>query len=187
MIDESHDEIRRSVGLLPLYGLADWSGLRRLGSWGWSDGALSAAGLAYGERAAAGPWAQIVTTAGSAEDEVTNQRTAMRFAAQPVRDGETFELVLDAVTAEQPGEVTIEVDGAGKAFRYWREQSTGHGDCPDWYAALAEVPGLVVTGCGLEPHDVRLVTVTDVEPYLAATKEHLIAHYDAATPSSDQP
>jgi DHA1 family bicyclomycin/chloramphenicol resistance-like MFS transporter len=48
-------------------------------------------------------------------------------------------------------------------------------------------PGLVVTGCGLEPHDVRLVAVTDVEPYLVAVKEYLLAHYDAATPRSDPP
>jgi len=186
MIDEKHDEIRRSVGLLPLYGLAGSSGLRMIGEWGWSDGVLSTAGLAYGLPTGTGPWVEIVTTAGPAEELVANRRTAIALAVEPPRDSETFQRVVDAVTAEQPGEVTIEVDGVGKTFRYWPQQPVGREGGAGWLAALDEVPGLVVAASRLEPHEVGLVAVADVEPYLAATKEYLLAEYDTAPPL-DQP
>lgn len=182
LIDERHDRIRRSAGSLPLYGLLDWSGPRMIGQWGWSDGALHTAGLAYGVRGGTGPWTEIITTAGPAEQWVTDQRSAMAFAAQRDSDDEALRSALDAVTAEPPAEVAIEVDGAPRPFRYWRGQPVG-GDHPDWYAALAGTPGLVVTASGLRPGELRLAAVAEVEPYLLATREHLLASYDAAPPA----
>jgi hypothetical protein len=180
LIDKRHDEVRRSIGLLRLYGLADWSGPRTIGQWGWSNGVLSEAGLAYGAPDTPGPWVQIVTTADSAEKWVNHQRASTALGAERHPGVETHQRVIDALRAEPPGEATIEVDGEATTFRYWPQPATDGDDHPGWYAARAGVPGLAVEAHGLDPHEVRLVAVTDVEPYLAATREHLLATYDAS-------
>jgi hypothetical protein len=138
--------------------------------------------LAYGVSTGTGPWAEIVTAAGPADELVANRRTASALAIEPPRDSETLQRVVDAVTAEQPGEVTLEVDGVGKTFRYWPERPGGREGRAGWLAALDEVPGLVIAASGFEPHEVGLVAVADVEPHLAATKDYLLAEYDAAPP-----
>lgn len=183
LVDKRHDEIRAATGLLALYGLAGWSGPARIGSWGWENGVLSTAGLAFGVPAGPGPWAEVVTTAGPAEEWVYDQRLAAALAAQPPQDDETFQRVVDAVEAVRPAELALDVDGVVRTFRHWPARD-GH---PGWYAALAGAPGLAVAARGLEPREVRLVPVADVEPYLAAARVDVLTTYDAAQPPPDRP
>ncbi|MDT4995905.1 MAG: hypothetical protein QOH97_5797 [Actinoplanes sp.] len=70
-----------------------------ISQWGWSDGILSRAGLAYGPTGT-GPWAEIVPTAGRAEELVADRHTAIALAVEPPRDSATFQRMVDAVTAE---------------------------------------------------------------------------------------
>src|SRR5690349_9497989 len=177
MVDRRHDEIRAAVGPLVLYGLADWSGPRLIGSWSWANGVLDTAGLAYGVRNGPGPWVEVVATAGPAEEWVTGQRFATAMEVESPRDDEAFQRVVDGAQAAPSGEVTLEVDGAAKTFRYWPRETMGREGRRGWYAARAD---LVVSAWAVEPHEIRLVTVTDVEPYLAGNREHLLATYDAA-------
>jgi hypothetical protein len=156
IIDSQHDQIGASVGLLTLYGLADWSGPRMIGAWGWANGVLDTAGLAFGVPHEPAPWAEIISSGRPAEVWV-----AERFLAE-------------SMGTEQPpdpsGELAVEVDGATQTFQYWPGESV-------WYAATAE---LAIAAHGIDPAEIRLVPVTDVEPYLAATREHILARYDAA-------
>jgi len=175
LIDSRHDEIRASMGLLALYGLAGWSGPAGIGPWGWENGVLSTAGLVFGVPDGPGPWVEIVTTAGPAEGWVHDQRLA---AQPPPHDNETYQRMVDAMEAVQPDELALEVDGVVQTFRLWPD---GDGQ-PGWYAARAGVPGLAVAARGLEPHEVRLVAVADVEPYLAASRVGMLTTYDAAQP-----
>jgi hypothetical protein len=183
-IDEKHDHIRRSFGLVPLYGLARSLTVATIGQWGWSDGVLSQDGLAYGLPGRSKPWAEIVTTAGPAEQVVADQRLAIALAADPLRDSDAFQRVVNAAEAEPVGEVTLNVDGLVTPFRFWTQQPMGWQGGVGWFAALDAVPGVVVMASGLEPDEVELVSVADVEPFLVATRERLLAAYDSAPPAS---
>jgi hypothetical protein len=158
VIDNQHGEIRASVGRLPLYGLADWSGLRLIGPWSWADGVLDTSGLDFGVPRGTDPWAEIISTLRPPEDWVTEQHLAQTLGAEwPV---------------PASAELTIEIDGVPRTFQHWPG--------PTWYAALSGEPGLVIAAAGLDPDDIKLITVTDVEPYLASSRAYLLARYDAA-------
>ena len=176
LIDRKHDRIRRVAGALPLHGIADWPGTGLIGSWDWTNDVLTYAGLRY-QSSTGMAWAEVAVTTGSASDFAAEQRTAAALGSTDVHDDESFQRVLDAVEAVLPSEVAIGVDGAPRLFRHW-----AGAEVSGWCAALEGTPGLVVTAFGLEPHDIRLVPVPDVEPYLAETRAMLLAGYDSAEP-----
>ena len=158
VIDDQHAQIRASLGLLGVYGLANWTGPRLIGPWGWANGVLDTGGLAFGVPRESGPWAEIVTLLRPAEDWVAEQYLAESMGTEP--------------PPPPTAELTIEVDGEPRLFQHWPGSV--------WYAALPGRPGLAIAAAGLDPREIRLVTVTDVEAHLAASREHLLARYDAA-------
>lgn len=186
LVDRRHDEIRASAEQFVLYGLADWSGPRMIGSWGWTDGVLTEAGLAYGVPNGPGPWMEIVTTAGPAADWVTNRRFSAAAGTDPSGEGDPLVRVEEATRSARTDEIVLDVDGVARKFRSWPAQPIGSDRRAGWYAALDGIPGLAIEACGVAPAEVRLVTVTDVAPYLAASREVLLARYDAAQPPPGQ-
>ncbi len=173
MIDGQHNNIRAALGVLPLYGLADWPGPRMIGPWGWANGVLDTAGLAFGVPREPAPWAEVVSTAGPAEGWVADRRFAEAFEPEQISDGEAFRHLFEQVRAARSEELTVEADGTARTFQHWSGAV--------WYAALAGEPGLAIVASGIDPHEIRLVTVTDIEPYFAASRQFLLGRYDAAS------
>lgn len=156
IIDGQHDQIRASLGSIALYGLADWSGPRMIGPWGWANDVLDTAGLAFGVPHEPGVWAEIVSTTRPAQEWVAEQFLAESMGTEPPPD--------------PSGELDLDVGAVMRTFQYWPGETV-------WHAASTR---LAIAASGIEPSEVRLVPVTDVEPYLAASRRYLLARYDAA-------
>jgi hypothetical protein len=160
------DEMRASAHLLPLHGVADGPRPVMVGQWLWEDGVLTTVGLSYGDQPGDGPYVHVRTTVA----DPATVCTALRIRARPrPRDRERFLALRQHVAAEPNTVVVIVVDGRPESFDRW----SGDG-C--WYAAtrLGEY-GLVVEARDVEPDQIDLVTVGDIEPYIAGRRAHLRA------------
>ncbi|WP_433049218.1 hypothetical protein [Dactylosporangium sp. CS-033363] len=175
LIDQQANRIRASVTTLPLYGPAGWPGPCRLGAWGWEDDRLMHAGLHF--EAAAGPWIEVITTAGPPMPQLIDLR--MAAAGERPGDRRALERALDAASSPAGERVAITVDGAPREFSRWPDEPLGEDRGRGWLAILDEVPGLLLRASGVEPKGLALTRVSDIEPHLTGTRAHLLAGYDA--------
>jgi hypothetical protein len=174
--------IRREAGVLPLYGPTDWSGTRMLGQWGWENGTLSYAGLAYGDPHEDSPWMEVVTTAGPADPYLISLRSAVAFESEPPRDKETHQRITRAASTPATARAEIPVDGVPHVFDVWPDQPLGRGRPRGWYGRRDGAPGLLVICAGQSPEELTLRRVIDIEPFLSGTRRIDLRRYDEANP-----
>ncbi|BAL91161.1 hypothetical protein AMIS_59410 [Actinoplanes missouriensis 431] len=158
-VDRKLTTIRQAAGALTLYEPVGWSGPRRIGSWSWTNDRLTTGALRFG----AGPWLEVITTTGPVAEVVTEQRMAAALETRDPRE-------VDIPVLDPPGDLIVEVDGEARRFDLW----------PDGVGWQAASPPIVISANGFAPAGIRLVRVTQIEPYLAETRAALLAQYDAA-------
>ena len=180
LIERKVANIRRDADVLPLYGPTDWSGTRMAGQWGWENGTLACAGLAYGDPFEDYPWIEVVTTAGPADAHLTSLRAAVGFESAPPLDAETHQQVMSAAATPATTRTEIPVDGAPYAFDIWPDEPLGRARPRGWYGLRDGIPGLLVICAGLAPEDLTLRRVTDIEPFLEGTWRVGLHRYDRA-------
>ena len=153
----------------PIHGLDDrWTGSRWVGGWGTSNDEVNEIGLAHGDPFDEGaPLVRITTWRLSPPTEPLTVANAAQGLAHYLWDeaGAPHELIRPAYTSDDPTEawsdLDLPVDGSPAAFR-----SLAHG--AHW-VALARTKGILVgiEARHIDPGDVGLVTVRDLEAYLA--------------------
>ena len=178
LIDQQANRVRASATTLPLYGPAGWSGPRRLGAWGWEDERLMHAGLLFGEPGA-GAWAEVITTAGPPMPLLIDLRMAAAAAAEDMADRRAAERALRAASRPASERVDVALDGVPRQCSRCPDEPLGDSLGRGWFAILDEVPGLLLRASGLEPGELALARVGDVEPHLSGTREQLLAGYDS--------
>ena len=161
------DDVRAQAHLLPLYGLTDWPGERILGEWGHMDGRLTTAGLLHGEfdngDGAEGTRVQVMVDTRAPREVVQNLRLT---GASPF-DKEAALAARQQAGSPPTGTVTIPVNGDSEVFDHWVDGST-------WYAARQHHGhALVIEARNVRPDELALVTVDDIEPYLAGRRAWL--------------
>ncbi|MEU4558648.1 hypothetical protein AB0F72_09660 [Actinoplanes sp. NPDC023936] len=159
MVDRKLAKIRQAAAELPLYEPVGWSGARRIGSWSWTNDRLTAGALRFG----AAPWLEITTTTEPVVDVVIGQRMAAALETRDPRE-------VDVPVLGPPGELIIEVDGRARRFDHWPDEA-------GWQAASTPI---VISTNGFAPSGIRLVRVSEIEPYLTETRTALLADYDTA-------
>ncbi|GAA4254194.1 hypothetical protein [Dactylosporangium darangshiense] len=183
LIDQQANRIRASANALPLYGPTGWGGACRVGAWGWEDERLMHAGLLFGapEAAAEGDraWVEVITTAGPPMPLVIDLRVAVAAARDDFTDHRVAERALRTASSPAPERVGIAVDGVPRQFSRWPDEPLGDSLGRGWLAILDEVPGLLLRASGIEPANLALARVGDIEPHLSGTRAHLLAGYDS--------
>jgi hypothetical protein len=161
---ELDDRMRASAGLMPLYGVGNWTGPVMTGDWSWEDDRLTTVGLAHGDRPGGGRYVHVQITRGDAESVVSN----LRAAAHPgPRDHDQVLAMWQRLADAVPTAVDITVGGAVERFARWDDD-----DC--WYAAGRHGGyGIVVEARDVAPDRISLVRVVDIEPYLVGRREYL--------------
>jgi hypothetical protein len=164
-IDEGDARIRAEARVVPLFGLDGWTGSRMTGDWGWENDRLVVAGLEHGDRQGGGLWVHVQTTSGDPEQVAFDHRMSVQLAAtRPDR----YPAVRDRLAADPGTRVVVTVENTPCEFRLWRDDA-------GWTAAARHGDaGLVVEGpAAADITQVRLVRVTDIEPYIAGRRAWL--------------
>jgi hypothetical protein len=163
---ERADILRRRT--FAIYGLdARWEGRRWAGGWGSSAGKVDridlAHGDAYDENA---PLVRIETLTLEHDPGGMQEATAAQGLAQHLwLEGGDHDAVRPTFTSPDPteswGDLALMVDGQRRAFRFLAAGSS--------WVALGRVGDrlVAVEARHLDPAGVGLVTIDDVEPYLA--------------------
>jgi hypothetical protein len=176
LIDQQANRVRASATTLPLYGPTGWSGPCRIGAWGWENERLAHAGLLFGEPGA-GPWIEVITTAGPPMPELINLRLSAGAAGVDLADDRAAERALRAASSPAPQRIGIAVDGVPRSLSRWPDEPLGEALGRGWLAILDEVPGLLLRAAG--PAELSLARIADIEAHLSGTRAHLLAGYDA--------
>ena len=160
MVQDSNDRVRASFKDYPLFAPAQWSGTVMLGQWSFSgDGPR---GLMHGLPAESEPFIQVMTSPADAKSSaMTLWRRHHPFPqdkAEHVRNLENF-------AAESPVRRSVLVGGSARDFDVWERET-------EWWA-VAEGPEcqILIEAQNIDPSELALVTVEDVEPYIAGRNE----------------
>jgi len=147
-LDEFDEQMRAAAHLLPLYGVADWTGPVMTGDWEWHNDRLELAELAHGDPLGEGLCIAVATS--------TDARAP---AGLPGHEH------IDAAAST----VGISVGGQPVELTCWR-------DAHAWSATgrLAD-HHLRIQARGITPEQVTLIRITDIEPYLAGRRSYLRA------------
>ncbi|HYT09456.1 MAG TPA: hypothetical protein VEL73_02220 [Mycobacteriales bacterium] len=155
----------------PVYGLdSGWTGSRVAGSAEMDGAVLRSVSLSHGEPAGTGPLVDVGVTAGDPVELAQHLDRTSWPSAPPLPPVRPRPGVAGAI------ETTVVVDGVAVPALQW---PTGVG-----WAAAATLPaplslGLALAARDVDPDGVRLVRV-ELEPYLAARRDHLLSGYDQA-------
>jgi hypothetical protein len=166
MIDDLHATVRLIAADLPtVHGLAGFpTPERAVGGWARTEIRAERISLVYGDFTGLGPLAIIHTTQGSAEflagglhygEGTLDPAHALSPEDElPVlRRFEHFKAVPDLVFLVAGQEIRFHCRRSGTAWYAWADQPAGG-------------PGLVVEAAGIEPTDVKLIEVHDLDPFL---------------------
>lgn len=165
-IATSEQQVRDSADILPIYGLAGWSGPLMIGDWGWENGQLVTVGLGHGDPSGHGPAVHVRTTVHDPRTAVASLRMAHLGAPHDEADFLRRRREAEAAPTER---VDVRVDSVPVRFEVWND-----GD--RWWAAAQHADyGLVVEGLRTALDRLALVRVHDIEPYLAGRRAHLRA------------
>jgi hypothetical protein len=163
-IAASEQRMRESAAILPIYGVAGWSGSLMVGDWDWKNGQLVTVGLAHGHPSGDGPSVQVQTTVLHPRTAVASLR--MAHLAAP-HDKDDFQRRRREADAAATGHVDIAVDSVPVPFGVWND-----GD-PWWAAAQQADYGLILEARHMAMDQLALIRVHDIEPYLAGRRAHL--------------
>ncbi|MEY9864068.1 hypothetical protein ABH935_009722 [Catenulispora sp. GAS73] len=165
-MDEGDARVRAESGALPLFGVADWTGPRMTGDWGWVNDRLTSAGLAHGDRQGTGAFIHVKTTT----DDPTEAALGHRMGAHlPLTDPEQFPTLRNRLRTDPGTPTTVTIDDEPHDFHQW--------SAPDgtWLAAghHGETALIIEASAAVDITQLRLIRVTDIEPYIAGRRAHL--------------
>ena len=165
-IDAGEARVRAESGTLPLFGVDGWTGPRTTGDWEWVNDRLTSAGLAYGDRQGTGPFIQVKTTTDDPTDAVVSHRMGTRM---PTIDPQEFPTLLTGLRADPGTPAFVTIDAERCELRQWRD------DDGTWLAAgrHGEAALIIEASPDVDITQLRLVRVTDIEPYIAGRRAHL--------------
>jgi hypothetical protein len=162
----AEERVRATAGVLPCYGLGEWSGLRMIGDWQWEDGVLVTVGLAHGARDSDGPTLQVLTTVKDPRRHVASLR--LDAPGGPWDADTVHDRLRELETAVDEPAVTT-VDGDLVPVTVWR-----HGQ--RWWAASRDAGyGLVLEARGMPIDCISLARIHDIEPYILGRRAYLRA------------
>jgi hypothetical protein len=164
-IDQGDARVRASLGVLPLFGVDRWTGPRMTGDWEWENDRLVKVGLVHGDRDRDGPFVHVQAVSGNPAEVAVGLR--MRESSHPI-GAEEFWTSRDRLAADPGTQIVVDVDGEPCEFRYWT------GDA-GWVAAAqhGDTGLLIEASAATDVAQVRLVRVTDIEPYIAGRHARL--------------
>jgi len=165
-IAASEQRVRDSAAILPIYGVAGWSGSLMVGDWEWENGQLVTAGLAHGDPSGDGPTVQVRTTVNDPQAAVASLRIADLRA---LHDEDDFLRRRRAADVAPTVHVDIPVNSVPVRFEVREEGDRWRG------AAQQADYGLVIEGRRMATDRLTLIRVHDIEPYLAGHRAHLNA------------
>lgn len=170
-IDEGEARIRAAAGVLPLFGVDGPVEARMTGDWEWEGDRLVSAGLAYGGLQGRGAYVDVLTTSLDPAEVALGRRMTGQLLAL-YDDG--VPAVRDRLAADAGARVVVDVEAVPCEFRLWRD-GDGNLDRGRWWAAGRHGDvGLVIEASGdVDATQIRLVRVTDVEPYIAGRRAAL--------------
>ncbi len=161
---ELDDRMRASATLMPLYGVAHWTGSITTGDWTWDNGRLVTVGIVHGDPFGTGRYVHVPTTSDDAESVVSDLHMAAH-AGTP--DQEQFLALLQRLAGSPTTPADITVDGGVECFTRWDDDDR-------WYAAGRHGDHAVVLEArDVAPDQINLTRVADIEPYLAGRREQL--------------
>ncbi len=160
-IEDLHDHVRQSSKNFPLYAPAHWSGMIMVGEWMLDGGSR---GLIHGSPEGDEPFLHVRTTENNARESARllwmNQRGPFHDRVDYLDRIEDFE-------AETPILQTVPVGDSVLDFDFWEDGSLW------WAAASGPGHGLSLEGRNMNPVELALVAVTDIEPYITGRIEWL--------------
>jgi len=167
-IDEGEARVRAEAGALSLFGVNGWTGPRETGDWEWVNDQLASAGLAHGARQGGGAFIQVKTTTEDPTEAVIGRRMAALMSATEPQD---FPTLRSRLRADTGASVLVTIDDEPCEFRQWRDADDNGG----WVAASRHgEAGLVIeASADVDITQLRLVRVTDIEPYIAGRRARL--------------
>ncbi|MCU1404425.1 MAG: hypothetical protein JWQ43_728 [Glaciihabitans sp.] len=169
VIAQTQQQVRDSAGSLPLFGLAGWTGVMSLGEWIYDGGPHTLAhgdpGGAIEPGGAGGRFVQVQSDTGDPRHRVQSLQLMATMEAMAKTSTAVDLHGLHSEPARLADRVVeIIVDATPVLFELWDDTDT-----PGrwWAAGTYRGCGLAIEASSIDPAQVSLVRVTDLEPYLA--------------------
>ena len=153
-IVRSLDGVRESAGSMPVFGVVGWTGDVSLGEWIYEGGPHS---LLHGDPDGHGASVQVQTTTGPARTAVHELRR--RFDGP--WEGDQYSARFDAYEVPPDRIAEVRIDATPVQFEVWEA------DDVSWAAGTMGGFGVAVEARSVRVDDLDLVTVSDLEPYIA--------------------
>lgn len=159
-MQDSEDRIRQSFADGPLFAPAQWPGDVMLGEWSFGGGGPR--GLVHGLPGGHEPFVHVMTSQADAKSSA--MVLWRRHHPQP-RDKAEHLRILEGFDAESPVRRSVLVDDAALDFDVWEREK-------EWWA-VTDGPGcrILLEARNIEPSELTLVGVEDVEPYIVGRNE----------------
>lgn len=157
------EQMRAAAHLMPLYGVAGWTGPVMTGDWEWYNDELAVAELAHGDPLGDGPFIAVATTTGeTGHDGPPGRRDPLGLRPEG-------EILAAGAEHTDAGTTQISVDGQPVGVAWRRDDQA-------WYAT-GGLGGhrLRIETRHTTPDQVDLVRIVDIEPYLAGRRSFLRA------------
>lgn len=160
-IEDLHDHARQSSKDFPLYAPADWSGPVMVGEWVLDGGPR---GLIHGTPEGDEPFLHVRTTENDARESV---RLLWMNRSGPFHDRVEYLDRIEDFEAGTPVLRTVPVGDSVLDFEFREDGSRW------WAAANGPGYGLSLEAQSMNPLELALVVVDDIEPYISGRIEWL--------------
>lgn len=161
-MQDFEDHVRQSFEELPVFTVAQWPGEVMLGEWSSGRGPR---GLMHGLPEGGEPFVHVMT---SQTDTRESARTLwLRHHLPEIHDKAAHSRIWESFDAEPPVRRSVLVADSALDFDVWEREN-------EWWA-VAEVPEcrILLEGRNIDPSELALMAVEDVEPYIAARNERI--------------
>lgn len=160
------DQVRESFADRPALAPAKWSGSRTLGEWSFGAGTRS---LVHGDPENADAFITVAVSP-RAGQEAARALWINRIGLSdedPSKDEVEHSPRLPAFEAQTSVQRSIALDGAVVEFDFWGAESRW------WAAASRPGYGIAIEARNIDPAELRLVSVDDIEPYIAGRNQRI--------------
>lgn len=159
-VQNSADQVRRSFAELPLFAPTQWPGPVMVGEWSFDRGLR---GLMHGLPGRGMPYINVMA---SVRDVHHSARTLWRRNRGPrPRYRVDRYRSMDNFDAESPQQRLMLVDGSWRDFDVWEEDNHW------WAVAEGSECRILLEAENINPSKMALVTVDDIEPYIAGRNQ----------------
>ncbi len=155
------DQVRESSAQRPSFAPSDWSGARTLGEWSFGAGNRA---LTHGVPDDGQPFINVVVSSCGGRETA---RELWANSSGPPTDAADRPLRLLEFEAQTSVQRAIAVDDAVLEFDVWEHESR-------WWAAVSRPGyGIALEARNIDPTELHLVSVDDIEPYIAGRNQRI--------------